>query len=94
MANKEDWAAAMSSEVFRNYARNELLKSASEVPLEISKEDALDNFEGLEKRINASPDLRNQFKKLQRLFTSDPDYTAKVDPKFVEGILLLDLKDE
>jgi len=98
MADKMDWAAAMSSEVFRNYAQNELLKEAQEEAQAaakiISKDSALDNFEGLQRRVNASPKLRGVFKKLQQAFTSNPEYTAKVDPNFVEGVLLLNVEDE
>lgn len=94
MADKMDWAAAMSSEVFRNFAQSELLKEAQEVKEVILEDDALNNFEGLQKRVHASPKLRGAFKKLQQLFTSDPEYTAKVDRNFVEGVLLLNVEDE
>jgi len=94
MADKMDWAAAMSSEIFRNYAQNELLKETRIIKEAVSENDVLDNFEGLQKRVNASPKLRGAFKQLQQLFTSNPDYTAKVDPNFVEGVLLLNVEDE
>lgn len=94
MADKMDWAAAMSSEVFRTYAQNELLKETQITTDSVSASDAMDNFEGLQKRVSASPKLRGAFKKLQQLFTSNPEYTAKVDPNFVEGVLLLNVEDE
>ena len=93
-----DWNAAISSEVFRNYATSELQKEATEnktaeEEFEIEVE-LLQNFENFEKKVNTSPQLKLAFQKLQRTFISDPEYTAKVHPSFVEGVMMLKLEDD
>jgi len=94
MTDKMDWAAAMSSEVFRNYAMGELRKEMQQAQNTVNKDAALDDFEAFQRRVNASPRLQQEFKKLQQVFTTDPEYTAKVDPQFVEGVLLLNVEDK
>ena len=89
--SKEDWDAAMSSEIFREYVAVESQKKvASRVP--IDKGQVLEDFEKFEQKICQSPQLKTAFKALQHKFITDPAYTEKVDPKFVEGVLLLNLK--
>jgi hypothetical protein len=87
--SKEDWDAAMSSEIFREYAGAELHKMAVE-PI-VDNRQVLEEFEKFEQKICQSPQLKTAFKALQHKFITDPAYTEKVDPKFVEGVLLLNL---
>ena len=89
--SKEDTAALMDSEVFRNFARSEAIKEASTPKLD--EQELLNDFQKLTDKIASSPELKKQFQHLQKLFNSNAEYTAKVDPKFVEGVLLLDLGD-
>ena len=92
-----DWNAAISSEVFRNYASAELEKEAAnkktpedELNMEV---ELLQNFEKFEAKVNSSPILKAAFKKMQDTFMRDPDYTAKVSSSFVEGVMMLQLED-
>ena len=95
MVCREDWSAALSSEVFRIFAENELRKDAEkEEIVKKSEANIVDAFEQFQKSVNASPKLRGIFKKLQHDFMTNPDVVSKTDPKFVEGVLLLDIEGE
>ena len=96
--NSTDWAAATNSEIFREYVSGQLKKEAfskksaeEELDADIS---LLQDLEGFERKVNASPRLKKAFKKLQHAFTNDPEYTAKVDPKFVESMMLINLEEQ
>ncbi len=89
-----DWAAINDSEVMRNYLRVELAKEASCRPPVIKQEDVLRDFQKFQAAVKEDSKLRLTFKKLQEKFADDPEYTSKVDPKFVEGVMLLDLEQE
>lgn len=92
-----DWKAAISSEVFRNYATAELQKEAANEKTDEEELDIkLQAFEDLDKfqaKVNASPILKAAFKKMQDTFIKDPEYTSKVSPSFVEGVMMLQLED-
>jgi hypothetical protein len=91
-----DWNAACSSEIFREYVKNELIKEANApqpAPL-ASADDALVEFEQFENRVRSDPKLFAAFKALQQKFANDPAYRNKTDSKFVEGVLLLNLVEE
>jgi uracil DNA glycosylase len=89
-----DWKAALSSEIFREYAKNEMKRIASEKEKQekLSSKTA-DDFCQFEKKVNASPILRDKFKKLQNVFINNPEYTKTIDQNFVQGVLLLNIKD-
>lgn len=106
MVSKEDWAAAMDSEIFREYLRNETPKLAVEKENEIKKQAAkvenqvdaelevyaeLDSFE---KKIKESPELLNKFREVKAKLMENPEIMKQADPAFVEGILMLDLEDD
>ena len=93
--SKEDWAAAMDSEVMRTYLAAEMRKEAQQKPQEpvVNEAQVLEEFAEFEKKVLASPEMKIAFKTLQKKFLTDPDYTAKVDPKFVNGVMLLNLSD-
>ena len=103
MVCKEDWDAAMSSEVFREYFQGELAKEAGIKP-KVDKDQALkditafqekmDEFKKFEQMVLATPQMKTAFKALQEKFINDPEYTAKVEPKFIEGVMMLDLADK
>jgi len=94
-----DWKAAMSSEIFREFAAQELKKRASEKAKEKDLEaaeiedelDTLEQFASLEFKIKDSPKQLRAFRELQSKFQTDPEYTAKTDPLFVKAVLMLNL---
>ena len=89
-----DWAAIKDSEIMTSYLRGELAKEASCRPPVVKQEDVLRDFEKFEAAVKEDAKLRFTFKKLQEKFADDPEYTSKVNPKFVEGVMLLDLDQE
>lgn len=90
-----DWKAAMSSEIFREYLKNELTKEANTPPPPtVNEEQVLDEFDALQVKVRNDPYLRAAFQKLQHKFATDPIYRNKTSPKFVEGVMLLDLDSE
>jgi len=87
--------ALFSSEIFREYAKTVQLKEAQELQKEeLDKENSIKQFDDLQKRINASPKLREHFKMIQAGLLENEEYRAKADPKFVEGILLLSFEEK
>lgn len=89
-----DWAAIKDSEVMMNYLREEIKKEAACHPVEIDEKQVVTEFQKFEEKVKKDPKLRSTFKVLQDKFADDPEYTSKVDPKFVEGVMLLDLEQE
>lgn len=89
-----DSQALLDSEVFRNYLDFERAREAQKAKqhAEMGK-NALKDFEKFQKRVNASPVLKDNFKKLQYRFINDPDYKASVNQDFVQGVLLLKFED-
>jgi len=89
-----DSQALMGSEVFRNYLNITEASSqdAAKQDAEMGK-NALKDFEEFQKRVNASPVLKDNFKKLQHRFINDPDYRTSVNQDFVQGVLLLKFED-
>jgi hypothetical protein len=95
--SREDWNAAMSSEVFREYLKGELFRGASPEPDEqpsVSNEQALISFSEAEENIKNDPRAKVIFKALQEKLANDPDYYDKTDPKVAETILMFDLDGE
>lgn len=90
-----DWNAASASEIFREYIKNELVKEANIAPkTEIDEGQILEQFEEFQNYVNSSPKLRVAFRKLQEKFANDPIYRSKVNPKFADGVMLLNLGEE
>jgi hypothetical protein len=93
-----DWEAAISSEVFRNYVSTQLQKEAEAIQTPEEKLDEeialMKDFEDFERKVNESPRLKASFQKLQDTFIHDAEYTAKVNPKFVDAVMMLKLADE
>lgn len=90
-----DHKSLMSSEVFREYAGNELRKdAANKKTVEQIAQDSLDvlnSFDDLQLKINSSKKQKAIFKNLQNLFQTNEKYAATVDPGFVELVLLLNI---
>jgi len=95
--SKEDNAAFLSSEVFRNFAANELAKEKAQIKsceqLENEKTAAIEAFENLQKKVNASVKLKKTFKTLQNQFLTNAELAEKTDPSFLEAVLLLDIEE-
>ncbi len=91
MVSKEDWAAAMSSEIFREYVKLSL--NSTSVPQKPNENQILSEFEVFQSKIRSNPKMKQVFKALQAKFASDFEYRNKVNQDFVEGVMLLDLSD-
>lgn len=91
--SKEDWTAAMSSEIFREYAKNELRKEATQVEESVNVDDVLDRFAEVEEMIRSNPKAKAEFKLLKDKLLEDPEYASKVNKKFADAVLLLNLDD-
>lgn len=89
-----DWKAASASEIFREYVKNELIKEAYVQADPVDQEQILEDFDEFQKRVNTSPKLKLAFRALQEKFANDPVYRSKVDPKFADGVMLLNLDSE
>lgn len=94
-----DWKAAMNSEIFRDYARNEIhqqiqIKAQQQEEAKQIKEDKLDlleAFQEFERQVRSSPKKLAIFQTLQNKFAIDPEYAATVKKSFVEAVMMLDL---
>lgn len=101
MVDKMDWQAAMSSEIFREYAANETARMRREAQIaeqakahEAEEELALlEQFAAMELEIKDSPKKLAAFKALQEKFATDASYAEKVNPLFVKAVMMLNLKD-
>lgn len=90
-----DWKAAMSSEIFREYVKNELIKEANTLPPPtVDEEQVLNELEQFQAKVITDPYLRQAFKQLQTKFANDPIYRNKVNADFVKGVMSLDLDSE
>lgn len=89
---KEDWAAAMSSEVFREYLGSELLKQAQPKTLPAEETNVLDEFDQFQSRVKSDPKLLLAFRALQTKFATDANYRSQVNPQFADAVMLLDLE--
>ena len=67
---------------------------AKPAPPAIDKDAVLKDFETFEKTVLGSPKMIQAFAALKKRFAEDPEYKAKVDPKFVAGVMMLDLPSE
>lgn len=91
----QDWDAAMSSEIFREYAKNEMVKEAYSKPEPVvNEQEVMSDFQEFERKVRETPQLRVAFKQLQNKFASDPSYRNRANPRFVEGVMLLNLNSE
>lgn len=93
--NDQDWRAAMDSEIFREYVRNETVKLAEEdrkQKLAAEDEQVLEDFAQFQNEVRSSPHKLQAFRTLQKKFASDPDYAAKTKKSFVDAVMMLDLE--
>lgn len=89
-----DSQALMNSEVFRNLANQEIQHEAQlKHEASVVEKQALDNFNEFQKKVNASLQLKNQFKNLQQRFINEPEYRDTINEAFVRGVMLLKFED-
>ncbi len=94
MRDDADWKAAMSSEIFREYAANEVLRvQAEKESAEQSETETLEAFASFEREVRESPEKLQAFRTLREKFRVDADYRAKTHPLFVEAVMLLNLDE-
>lgn len=89
-----DWAAAMDSEIFREYARSESLRMRVEASQAKQAEDTfetLQQFEAFEAEIKSSPEKLAVFRALRDKIASDPDYADQINPAFLDAMMMLNL---
>lgn len=96
-----DWKAAMDSEVFREYAKNEIYKmqvKAQETQHQQSIDEGeqeklrtLEQFKEFEQQVRSSPKKLAVFRALQNKFATDSEYTSRVKASFVNAVMMLDL---
>ena len=89
--------ALQASPIFSDYIAQEQrkinasIKTAEEIAQESSE--LMSNFEDFQAQVNNSPKLKDTFVKLQHLFRTNEKYASKVDPLFVEAVLLLRIEE-
>lgn len=94
MFDDMDSKALFGSEVFRNLINVEAQQEAQAKQAAIEEEKSLlKEFEDFEKKVNASPALRQQFKALQQRFINEPEFRKSANQDFVQGVLLLSFED-
>lgn len=87
---RQDWDALLNSEVFRNYAQ---LAGSALTTSDNQLDNVLAEFEELEVKIAANPQLVSTFQVLQKKFATDLAYRSQTDPNFVEAVMMLNLPD-
>lgn len=97
------WKAAMDSEIFREFVKNEASKVRSELIAQKKIENKLaelkddepnyyDMLDQLESTIRANPALFEHFKQARKAL-QDPEIIKTADPDFIKGMMMLDLDD-
>ena len=87
--NSLDERALASSEIFREYLKQEQTKSASIKPKTIDTDTAISNFESIQTKIKTNAKLRSVFATLQNRFIQNP---TGADPAFIDAVLSLNLE--
>lgn len=103
MVDEQDWAACMDSEIFRNYVSAELRKEAeieanrpAEEAAALHRElegrhEAFAKLEEFEKAVRRNPGLLENFRRAKQALVDHPEILEKVDKKFINGLMMLDL---
>lgn len=99
--DKETKRALGSSEVFQNYLsgelrreqlRNDPIRKAEKLADDmIHAEAELDAFQA---KVDSSPILKMKLQLAKRALQENPELIKTTDPKFVQGLSLLNLEDE
>lgn len=86
------------SEVWNNYSKAELIrdqireKKALEQKLD-EENYIMESLNNFRKQVEASPKLKNELKKAVAVLKEYPELREKVDPTFLNGLVMLDLED-
>jgi hypothetical protein len=95
---KEADAEAQDIKLIREFVANQIRSEASaikEADAEINaKNEVFSAFDEFEAKIKKSPELLQKFKMAKKALISNPDLIQKVDEKFVNGIMMMDLDEE
>ena len=92
----------MKIEAQKEQEKNELeKKSAVQIRYNAAKSEidhdtdneVLAQFNGLQEKINGNDNLKKRFKLAKERLINDPELRAKTHPAFVQGVMLLDIKD-
>ena len=87
-----DWSAAMSSEIFREYVKNETTRMETEKQAQLKTNAEDDNIlEEFERELRSSPKKLATFRALQKKFAMDPEYAERCKPEFVTAVMMLNL---
>lgn len=87
-----------SSEVWRNYSKAELardeIRAERALTAKLDEENQLmADVEAFREKVAGDPKLKAYLQKVANLLVEQPELRAKVDPNFLKGLELLDLKD-
>ncbi len=96
-----DWKSAMSSEIFKEFAKNELLKEFTEAKKAEANapnsEEIIKQFYELEEKINSNPKLLASFRAFKSKIMSDTGYLRKAEATnkgLVEAVMMMDLGED
>ena len=87
-----------SSEVWRNYSQSELareqFKKANTISESIDRENQImSDIDSFRQKVEKNPELKAYLKRAAEALVQHPELKEKVDPNFLNGLELLDLKD-
>lgn len=88
-----DWEILLNSETFRNYLDIEVKKEAKAKQNEPILAEQIDAFEAFEQKVRDNVQLKFAFSTLKHKFLTDPEYTDKCDPLFVQAVLSLNIEE-
>lgn len=90
MVTNQDWEAMMNSIVFKEYVKNELKNTSHKTA---STKNYLEDFINFENKIKENAELKKYFQNMKNKIASDLSFASKLDKKFVNAIMMLDLED-
>jgi len=99
MALTRDHLSALNfSEILAEYVEIELKKEAEvlrdkQINDEKASETAAEDFLAFQDSVNATPHLKQAFKEIQTLLSTNPEYAKTVDAGFVSGVMLLKIDE-
>jgi len=102
--SNEDTRAVFNSEIFREFAKNELVKEAKAEEQEKrakanepGNEELIRQFYALEEKVNGSPKLLASFRAFKSKIMSDFAYLKKAEASnklLVEAVMMMDLGED
>ena len=92
-----EWKVVCNSEVFREFAKEELAKEErakmAKASDESNSEALFDEFKQLELRINGNDKVKTAFREFKERLMRDPEFLKKADQQLAEIVMMLDLGD-